>query len=64
MSFTDWKKRSDRFCTLIARDRYNAPDIEEVARAAYKAGERAGLKAGEDIAKRAIELRELMRSNV
>jgi len=41
MSFADWKKRSDIFCNLIARDKYNAPYIEEVARAAYKAGERS-----------------------
>jgi hypothetical protein len=61
MSFSDWKKRTK----ILSRMPWMyEKEAIAIAQAAYKAGERAGLKTGEDIAKRAIELRELMRSNV
>ena len=64
MSFADWKKRSKLFLGYIDRAEREGIGLAECCQAAYKAGERAGLKTGEDIAKRAIGLRELMRSNV
>lgn len=55
MTFASWKKRS----TLVKRDKHFY-EVEELCLAAFKAGEREGLKRGEEIAKRAIELREML----
>ena len=61
MSFADWKKRSKLFAAADRiLDQYDLI-ITNVCQAAYKAGERDGCKRTEDAAKRAIELRELMR---
>lgn len=60
MSFSDWKQRNTVMADNIPNG-YRAMAYV-VAQAAYKAGERAGLKTGEDKAKRAIALRENMRA--
>ena len=48
MSFADWKKRSKLFVEKVAyhnmRSWWASDDIEQVAKAAYKAGEREGRK--------------------
>lgn len=63
MTFADWRKTSKLFAaTQKALDSYSV--ISHVCRAAYKAGERDGCKRTEDVAKKAIELRELMRSKL
>ena len=57
MTFAEWKKRSKLFVAFKdSAERYGLR-YEEVARAAYKAGEREGLKVAEAIAINAIMLR-------
>ena len=60
MSFADWKKRSKLFASVLNRIGH-ADAINNLCRNAYRTGERDGIKQVEDAAKRAIELRELMR---
>lgn len=55
MAFAEWKKHSKLFLAFKERAERYGIGYEEVAQAAYKAGERAGLKTGEDIAKRGKE---------
>jgi len=65
MSFADWKKRSKQFTDLYGRfGQAHLVAIETACQAAYKAGERQGRKDAEAVAMNAIELREVMRSNV
>lgn len=60
MRFADWKKKSKLFAKML--DFIGHHDtVNSLCRSAYKAGERDGCKRMEDIAKRAIELREIMR---
>lgn len=51
MSFSDWKKRSKLFVEKVTyhnmRSGWASDDIEQVAKAAYKAGEREGRKQAE-----------------
>ena len=63
MSFAGWQKRSKLYLGFIGRSKREGMGLKECCQAAYKAGERDGLKRGEELAKRAIELGELMRSN-
>ena len=63
MAFSDWKKKSKLFKMFKERAERFGIGYEEVAQAAYKAGERDGRKQVEDIVENAIKLRELMRSN-
>lgn len=58
MSYSDWKKRTKIFSTICFS---HNQDADRVAQAAYKAGVRDGLNKGEDIAKTAIELRDLLK---
>ena len=58
MSFANWKKRSKKYKDALQAGSFNARDKEELAQAAYKAGEREGIKAAENAAKRAIVIRE------
>lgn len=62
MSFADWKKRSKLYQVFKDRAIRYGIGYEEVARAAFKAGEREGRKDTEEIARRAIVLRELNRA--
>ena len=64
MSFADWKKRSKLYQTFKSRAERFGIGYDEVAQAAYKAGERDGRKQAETVAEQAIKLRELMRSSV
>jgi len=61
MSFADWKKRSKRYAEMMKRQAYYRRDVDECCQAAYKAGERQGRKDAEEMAKRAIILREKLR---
>ena len=58
MSFADWKKRSEKYRDAIQTGGFSDRDKEALAQAAYKAGEREGIKAAENAAKRAIVIRE------
>ena len=64
MAFADWKKRSKLFQMFKERADQFGIGYEEVAQAAYKAGERDGRKQSEAVAENAIKLREIMRPNV
>ena len=59
MSFANWKKKSKLFAAALSM--LGSYPLTNVCQAAYKAVERDGCKRTEDAAKRAIELRELMR---
>lgn len=64
MAFSDWKTRSRMFADLYGRlTQSQMAAVDGACKAAYMAGYRAARKDTEEIAKRAIELRELMRSN-
>lgn len=63
MSFADWKKRSKLYQAFKSRAERFGIGYDEVAHAAYKAGERDGRKQAEAVAENAIKLRELMHSN-
>lgn len=56
MSFANWKKRSKRYHDMMAGHGIGRADAEEVAQAAYKAGERNGRKQAEASAGNAIGL--------
>lgn len=61
MSFSDWKNRSNRFCSLMARLQIHGNrEIEEVCQAAFKAGEREGRRRVEAIAENCVSLAVLM----
>lgn len=47
MSFADWKKRSRVYKETIDRNMFAWPDIEDACAAAYKAGQRDGMKVAE-----------------
>lgn len=47
MSFADWKKRSKLYQTFVSRAVRYGIGYEEVAQAAYKAGERDGRRQAE-----------------
>lgn len=52
MSFAEWKKRSELFCTLTARlqsGRIGTYDLRDVCQAAYKSGERKGRKDADEL---------------
>lgn len=57
MAFADWKKRSRVYKETIDRNMFAWPDIEDACAAAYKAGQRDGMKVAEAIAQNAIGLR-------
>ena len=59
MSYPEWRKRTKLFDRLIPARFY--PEVTTVAMAAYLAGERAGLKRGEEMCKNKIELDAIMR---
>lgn len=61
MTFADWKKTSKVFGMFKARAENYGIGLQECCHAAYKAGERQGRKDVEDLAKRAIVLRDLAR---
>jgi hypothetical protein len=54
MSFANWKKRSKLFQMVIKRVGMERLYVEDVAAAAYKAGQRDAMKVAEEIAKNAI----------
>ena len=58
MSFADWRKRTTTFDRYLSSG-YHAM-AELVAKAAYRAGERQGRKDAEEMARRAIALRETL----
>jgi len=57
MSFAAWTKRSKLF-----KQNNRNYDVKELCQAAYKAGERDGRRQVEEIAKQAIELRNMLNS--
>ena len=61
MTFAEWKKRSKVFLMFRDRAENYGIGLNNCCQAAYKAGERQGRKDVEDIAKRAIVLRDLAR---
>lgn len=61
MTFADWSKRSPVFSLM---DRWDRAIAVRVAQAAYKAGERQGRKDAEEMARRAIILRDKLAANV
>ena len=62
MTFADWKKTSKVFGMFKDRADNYGIGLAECCQAAYKAGERQGRKEAEELAMRAIELRELCRA--
>lgn len=58
MSFADWKKRSKLFAAYKDRSQREGIALEEACAAAYKAGEREGIKVAEAVAMNAIMLRQ------
>jgi hypothetical protein len=64
MSFADWKKRSKRYHSMMAGHGIGRADAEEVAQAAYKAGERDGRKQVEAIAENCVGLAVLAEREV
>jgi hypothetical protein len=60
MSFADWARRSKKYQDTARRHGIAWTDVQELAQAAYKAGERQGRKDAEDLCVRAMELRERM----
>lgn len=61
MAFSDWKKASKVFRMFKERAENYGIGLQECCQAAYKAGERQGRKDAEEMAKRAIVLRDLAR---
>ena len=61
MSFADWKKCSKKYREAV--NSYGAGSIpdEELAQAAFKAGDREGAKRTHEICMRAMDLREKFR---
>lgn len=59
MSYSEWRKRTKLFGEGF-HPLYHET-VTEIAKAAYLAGERAGLKRGEELCKKAIELAAIMR---
>ena len=65
MSFKTFMQRSPCLSELRGRvSPWVLAEAERACAAAYKAGEREGMKRAEEIAMQAIKLSELMRSNV
>ena len=60
MSFANWKNDSNLYKLYKDRVERYGTGYQDVCQAAYKAGERQGRKDAEEMAKRAIELRELI----
>ena len=60
MSFATWKNESYLYKLCTDRAAQYGIVYEDICQAAYKAGERQGRKDAEEMAKRAIELRELI----
>lgn len=64
MTFAEWKKKSKVFGLFRSRADNYGIGLTECCQAAYKAGERQGRKDAEEMAKRAIELREMLNRRV
>lgn len=66
MSFAEWKKRSKKWIDAKPHIIRGMPPstFEEIVQAAYKSGERQGRRDAEEMAKRAIELREMLKKGV
>lgn len=60
MGFADWKKRSKQYHDMISGPGIGLADAEEVAQAAYKAGERDGRKQVEAVAENGARLAVLV----
>ena len=58
MSFAKWKNDSNLYKAYREQAARYGIGYQDVCQAAYKAGERQGRKDTEEMAKRAIELRE------
>jgi hypothetical protein len=57
MSFTDWKKRSEKLTRLFGRvSQAQLSEIDGACKSAYMAGYRNGRKDAEAIAKNAVDL--------
>jgi hypothetical protein len=64
MSFADWKERSKLYKAFKGRAERFGIGYEEVAQAAYKAGERQGRKDAEWACVAALELRDKLDGRV
>lgn len=64
MSFADWKKNSKVYAMFCDRADNYGIGLAECCQAAYKAGERQGRKDAEEMARRAIILRDKLAANV
>ena len=58
MTFADWKKRSKLFAAYKDGSEREGIALEAACAAAYKAGEREGMKIAEAVAMNAIILRQ------
>ena len=58
MTYSAWRKRTKLFDKYIYHGYHAMASL--IAQAAYKAGERDGLKRGEELCKRSIELAAIM----
>ena len=63
MAFAEWARRSKKYQDTARLHGIGWRDAQELAQAAYKAGERQGRKDVEYLCVRAMELRERMSSN-
>jgi hypothetical protein len=64
MTFAEWKKKSKVFSMFRDRADNYGIGLQECCQAAYKAGERQGRKDAEEMARRAIELSEMLKRRV
>lgn len=64
MTFAEWKKKSRVFGMFRDRADNYGIGLQECCQAAYKAGERQGRKDAEEMARCAIELREILNRRV
>ena len=55
MSFVEWKKRSEAFKNVMEYSEPTDSNIHRACQAAYKAGERQGMKDAKEMSKREIE---------
>lgn len=63
MSFSKWARRSKKYQDTARMYGIGWADAQELALAAYKAGERQGRKDAEKLCVRAMELKERLSSN-
>lgn len=63
MAFSEWARRNKKYQDTARMHGIGWADVQELAQAAYKAGERQGRKDAEAICTQMIRLREMLSSN-